>query len=216
MTSLSSHPLAVCNIEDWKWHCLGFIFCYKMTKYSSKTRRRRATRKSKMLLLPLPAELNLQIAAYLETLGLYRRCRDINSFAQTCRDLYITVDPLLYSLDVKVDCDLYSRHSTALHYAAQIGLVRTPQETFQAGAKACSKSLFLAIRLKQVKMFNLLLDAGVWPEKELLDHLASAARAGEDEIVKELLLGGADPSVPLYGYLKPPLLEACERPQCRC
>lgn len=73
-----------------------------------------------MLLLTLPAELILQIAS-----GLYRRCRDINSFAQTCRDLYIIVDPLLYSLDVKVDCELYSRHSTALHHAAQTGLVRT-------------------------------------------------------------------------------------------
>lgn len=81
-----------------------------------------------MLLLTLPVELILQIAP-----GLYRRCRDINSFAQTCRDLYIIVDPLLYSLDVKVDCELYSRHSTALHHAAQTGLVRTLQKTFQIG-----------------------------------------------------------------------------------
>lgn len=60
-------------------------------------------------------------------------------------------------------------------------------------------------------MFNILLDAGEWSEKDLLDHLATAVMAGEDEIVKELLLRGVDPSVPLYGYLKPPLLEALVR-----
>jgi len=60
-------------------------------------------------------------------------------------------------------------------------------------------------------MFTMLLDGECDLKKDLLSHVGSAVMDGEAEIVKELLLRGADPSLPLYEDLEPPLLKAILR-----
>lgn len=66
-------------------------------------------------------------------------------------------------------------------------------------------------------MFTMLLDGECDLKKDLLSHVGSAVMDGEAEIVKELLLRGADPSLPLYEDLEPPLLKAYSQgPQRRC
>lgn len=161
-----------------------------------------------MLLLTLPTELILQIASYLDTLlGL----RNINSFAQTCRRFYTIVDPFLYSRDVHSGLEQYGSSRTALRYAAKHGLLRTADKALQAGAKPSITSLLFATKYHQLEMFNLLLDAGVWSDKDLRTNLTTAVVLGNVEMVKELLLRGADPSMGSQCFGQPLLLEAVDR-----
>lgn len=61
---------------------------------------------------------------------------------------------------------------------------------------------------ERLKIFNILLDAGEWSDKALLELLTYTIIFRKDKVAKELLLRGADPSVKCLKNRTWPLLLA--------